>query len=32
MALQDGPALDIPIVDSIDALAKSAIAWWQSAA
>jgi aspartate racemase len=29
MGLQAGPALDIPIVDSIDALAKSAIAWWQ---
>jgi aspartate racemase len=31
MALQAGPPLDIPIVDSIDALAKSAISWWQGA-
>jgi aspartate racemase len=32
MGLQAGPALDIPIVDSTDALAKSAISWWQGAA
>jgi aspartate racemase len=31
MALQAGPALSVPIIDSIDALAKSAIAWWQGA-
>jgi aspartate racemase len=29
MALQAGPPPGIPIIDSIDALAKSAIAWWQ---
>jgi aspartate racemase len=32
MALQAGPPLDVPMVDSIDALAKSAIAWWRGAA
>jgi aspartate racemase len=29
MGLQAGPAVEVPIVDSTDALAKSAIAWWQ---
>jgi aspartate racemase len=31
MGLQAGPPPDVPVVDSIDALAKAAIAWWQDA-
>ena len=29
LGMQAGPALDLPIVDTIDALARSAIAWAQ---
>ncbi len=32
LALKAGPRLPVPIIDSTDALAKSAVAWWQGAA
>ena len=31
LAIQAGPAADFPMADSIDALARAAIAWWRAA-